>query len=174
MAHLDDALRYLRQQVLPDVHKHGWAVHGHTVDPTELAGNITYTVGLTEAGMPELAICALPQDQAAVVLNAAAGVHINGGIALGQWVTLAQSFRFMPVDAPGVVGPVARSLYGRQVRFWQLLWPDPLDGLLPTDERWDRCYPKQPVWSQPLPEELLPTGDGLVGHLDEVARRRLE
>lgn len=156
MAGTDELLAYIERVALPEVRKNGWHVHGHTIDPGRQDGNITYTVGLTEAGLPELALAGLPHDIAAVILNDCARKHLTEALRPGRSYNSAGGAYLDVVDAPGIPGPLARAMYGGRVRFLQLLWDVLADPV---------------VYDQPLPAELLPAGDGVVGHRDEVGLR---
>lgn len=165
-----EQVAYLRTQCLPTIQREGWMVSGHNRTALDLGGNITYTAGLTEAGVPELAMAGLPHETAAVLLNRLARMHLAEELQPGRQVLL-DGHPFLIVDAPGVIGPVARSLYGRHVRFRQVLWPD-RDGRHPTDPVWRRAtHPTQTIYDQPMPAHMRPTGDGLVGVLDEIEHR---
>lgn len=170
----DDILTFINDVALPSVKEHGWHVHGHMVSATELGGNITYTVGLTEAGLPELAVTGLPHNTAAVILNDCARTHLGAEMRPGVQYFSAGGSHLLVVDAPGIVGPLARVMYGESVRFRQLLWADNV-GRFPTSPAWrDGGHPRQPVYDEPLAEDLLPGSAGVVGHLDEVLRRNDE
>ncbi len=168
---LDRMLEYIRKVAVPAVREHGWHVHGHMTSATQLSGNITYTVGLTEAGLPELAMTGLPHEIAAVILNDSARQHLQAEIRPGLQFQSAGGSLLRAVDAPGVIGPLARSMYGAPVRFLQLLWACPHEHF-PTEPEWLDDHPQQPVYTTPLPAELLPEGGGVVGHMDEVTQRR--
>lgn len=163
-------LRYVHEVALPAARERGWHVHGHTVDASELGGNITYTVGLTEAGLPELAVTGLPHAVAAQILDDCAQVHLRLEMPVGSRYRTPGDALVLVVNGRGVTGPLARIMYGRRVQFRHLLWACP-DGHFPGDPQWGDDHPRQPVYARPLPAGLLPAGDGVVGHLDEVNRR---
>lgn len=164
-------LRYLRQVAIPLVREHGWIVNAYNAN-TSLGGNITYTAGLTEAGIAELAVAGLPHAPAGLLLNDAARVHLNSELIPGESYPTCNGVVLRVVDAPGVIGPVARSLYGRQVRFRQLLWPDTA-GVYPDQPGWTETpHPYQPIYMEPPPGYRPPDGDGLVGLLDRLDHRR--
>lgn len=169
----DQVLAYINQTVLPRIARDGWVVQAHNLS-TELGGNVTYTVGLTDADLPELAIAGLPHEVAGVILNDCARTHLGVQIRAGLVYYTAGGTTVKVVDAPGVEGPLARALYGARVRFLQLLWPDP-DGNFPTSPAWTpNNHPAQPVYDQALPGIAEWDGvRGVVGHMDEVALRRV-
>jgi Domain of unknown function (DUF4262) len=167
----DEILGYIQRVAIPAVREHGWHVHGHMTSATELGGNITYTVGLTEAWLPELAMTGLPHTTAAVVLNDCARTHLRNEMVAGARYHSAAGATVHPIAAPGLVGPLARAMYGAGVRFLQLLWECP-HGHVPTDPAWGDDHPRQPVYTFPIPEDVLPRGGGVVGHLDEVSARQ--
>lgn len=162
-----EAMAYLRDNAIPLIRENGWMVAGHDRSEMSPGGSITYTAGLTDAGIAELVITGLPHEPAAVLLNYLARVHLENEFAPGRAVLMPNASTLRLVDAPGVLGPIARALYGNRVRFLQVLWPDPA-GRYPTDRTWSQEVVPQPVYAEPLAGYLLPLGDGLVGKLDEV------
>lgn len=163
-------LDYIRDVAVPSVREHGWHVHGHTLSARKLGGNITYTVGLTEAALPELAVAGLPHTAAAVILNDCARSHLRNELVAGARRVSAAGATLEVVAAPGVVGPLARAMYGARVRFLQLVWACP-DGHFPGDAAWRPVdHPAQPVYDVALDAGLLPAGDGVVDRFDETAR----
>jgi hypothetical protein len=166
----DEILAYIHEVALPLVREHGWHVQGHCAETDGLGGNITYTVGLTEAGLPELAVSGLPHGAAATILNHCARTHLRQELGVDMRYRTGAGTNLHVIDAPGVMGPLARTMYGAAVRFRQLLWACP-HGHYPNFPQWGDDHPRQPVYAIPLPSDMLPTGDGVVGHLDEVTRR---
>jgi hypothetical protein len=131
--------------------------------------NFAYTVGLTEAGLPELVITGLPHhDLAAELLNTAARLHLADEIRAGREVTEAATVALRAVDAPGTIAGPAFALYGRRVRFVQLVWPDQ-GGAYPGDDGW-ALGDAQPLFTEPLPPEDRPDHDGLVAAIDADSR----
>jgi hypothetical protein len=170
MPRFGDAEKYLRNECLPLIRAHGWMCAGHEMPSGQLASTITYTAGLTEAGIAELAMVGLPYNNAAVLLNFLARLHLENTLREGSMVPMPNATELKLVDAPGLIGPVARALYGRRVRFLQAMWPDGR-GLYPTDPGWPADLHAQPVFDVVPPGYLAPVGDGLVGALDAVHQR---
>lgn len=167
-----DQVAWLRNEVIPVIRAHGWYCHGYDQPSGQLAGAITYTAGLTEAGVPELAIVGLPHEPAAVMLNFLARLHLEREFVAGVRVPMPNATELEMVDAPGIIGPIARALYGRRVRFVQALWPD-MAGRYPTDGGWAHDLARQVPYVDPLPGYLMPAQDGVVGVLDERAHQQL-
>jgi hypothetical protein len=114
---------YVQEQVVPVVERLGWWVEG--------SRQLTYTVGRTARGLPELAVTGKPPDAAADLIEAvlvgeeqpASGSRCDllTGPALCV-ATVAQPRRLR----------VAWHLYGPRVRAVQLVWADSL-GRWPWD-----------------------------------------
>jgi hypothetical protein len=122
--------------------EHGWAVqtiHGDQDDPP-----FSYTVGLTEAGLPELVIIGLPENVAGTILNMLAKRSLETDLEVGQRYELPngdQNLEYLigPVSSPSRRSylKMAAVLYDRhRVKALQVIWPSK-DGLFPTDEGWD-------------------------------------
>ncbi len=141
----------LRQQVA----EQGWMVLG--VFASAEAPDITpwhYTVGLTDAGLPELLVSGLGPTQGQEILNTAAARHIRDEIVVGMLDDVAS----MPLKVvPGPTGECVQQAWNYvgdprrrepgRVRVLQLVWPD-VDGRFPGDEGFG--YPpeaQQTVWS---------------------------
>lgn len=152
---------HMLARVIPVIRKHGWMVQGVFGTKTDPGPNFAYTIGLTEAGIPELVITGLPHGLATVLLNAYARRHfLVEELHAGDEVTKAPSLvPFRVVDAPGTIGGPATVLYGKHARFLQLVWPDQ-DGNYPGDPGWTYDGDAQPVFSTPRPDP--PTNDGMI------------
>ena len=61
---------YVREVLLPAIECHGWAVQA--VEGGRRSAPFAYTVGLTEAGLPELLVTGMAAYRAAALLNVAA------------------------------------------------------------------------------------------------------
>jgi hypothetical protein len=134
------------------IDRYGWTVVH--VEPTEDdppgAVPFGYTVGLTEIGLPEVAIAGVPLDVTGPLLNEMAaritqdgerlrhGRRVSGLVAGHDLLVVAGE----PTDE--VFPGSAMYRYGEgRVRLCQLVWPDP-DGRFP----WQPGYPVD-EWPQP-------------------------
>ncbi len=123
------------------VAEHGWMVLG--VFASAEAPDLTpwhYTVGLTDAGLPELLVSGLGATQGQEVLNAAAARHIRRPIEPGMVDDVAS----MPLKVlPGPTGEHVQQAWNyvgdpqrrdpQRVRVLQLVWPD-AEGRFPGEE----------------------------------------
>lgn len=123
---MSTADRYRETRRLIDTH--GWAVIGVFPTSPEDGAPFSYTAGLTDRGLPELAIYGLPPHTAGGVLNAAArhaidhgplscGEPINGLLANGLSVVA------LAMDDTDDLSTV-RGLYGVVLAAQQIVWPD--------------------------------------------------
>lgn len=144
--------RYLTKRVLPTIREHGWMVQAVFGDG-EHDPPFAYTVGLTEAGLPELVLTAAPDDASAMILNAAAermcatdgdGFTVGDEVDLG--FTAALQIGAVSVAAVDEMLGVAVALYGDGVRALQVIWPS-ASGKWPNDPDWDHPHP-QPVLAE--------------------------
>lgn len=125
------------------VGKDGWMVQG--VFPTE-PGDVwlAYTVGLTDAGLPELFMAGLSGGQLHGLLNALAARHIAREIVAGATVRGVGSVPLRVIGAPRAPIGFARQLYGVRASAVQVVWPDD-EGRWPGTPRW-RANPVQPLF----------------------------
>jgi len=118
--------RYSQTRQLIDTH--GWAVIGVFPTCAEDGPPFSYTAGLTDKGLPELAIYGLPPHTAGGVLNAAAryaldhgelpcGKPISGLLAGGLSVVA------LTMDDTDDLSTV-RAIYGVVLAAQQIVWPD--------------------------------------------------
>jgi hypothetical protein len=134
------------------VSRSGWALQGVFGDTVESV--FTYTVGLTEAGLPELWLGSLDPRQAGAVLNGLAVMHLaaaaDGGLPVGEPVDCEFSVRFRlrgPVQARAGETFAAFQMYGEEaVSLLQVLWPDAA-GKYPDEWGYDHAA---------FPQRLLP------------------
>lgn len=116
---------------------HGWAVIG--VFPTRPEDGVpfSYTVGLTDRGLPELAIYGLPPHTAGGVLNAVARHALDHGELRCGEPTLGLLARGLPVVAIAMDDTedltTVRALYGVVLAAQQIVWPD-CDGRMPWQD----------------------------------------
>ncbi|HPG04863.1 MAG: DUF4262 domain-containing protein [Rhodoblastus sp.] len=127
------------QQRIDDlVEKGSWLVVfvGADKQTTPPTPGFSYTVGLTEHGLPELVIAALPPDVAHGTLNQiGALMRKNGPFKNGDisYEVLQGNFRVAFVDLPGGALPIANARYGADdYHALQVFWPDP-NGRLPWE-----------------------------------------
>lgn len=131
---------------------HGWAVQG-VFDNDDPAKNFAYTVGLTEAGLPELWVATLSPVQGGALLNATvktvlerfADVVSEGELDV-EW-SVPVRLRG-PVSAEEAEANAATALYPhpRVVSVMQVLWPD-TEGRFPGDDGYDEVGFPQRVLS---------------------------
>lgn len=122
--------------------EHGWAVQG--VHATETAPPFSYTVGLTDAGLPELIIIGLPTNVAGIVLNRLAKESLTEELETGRKYDLPNGDQTLPYLIGTVSSvnrreylKVAASLYDRhRIKALQVIWPSK-EGLFPEDDGWD-------------------------------------
>jgi hypothetical protein len=132
-----DVAAYLRA-VRSKISEHGWALqHIDPADQEDLP--FTYTVGLANAGLPELIIVGLPFPVSAGYLNHFAKLSLSSELTPGdrhdvqtpskivRWLVA----RVSPGNASQYLG-VAEAIHGAPVAGLQLIWPD-TDGRLPGD-----------------------------------------
>ena len=117
----EDFLAHIRRLI--DVH--GWAVHG--VERTDVHPPWAYTVGLSQAGRPELVMTGMPLTRATALLNALAEhvMHAHPPKP-GRRVTLRGG---LPIEIVEVTDPaahllVAVSLYGPSIGALQVVHAD--------------------------------------------------
>lgn len=126
---------------------HGWAVIG--VFPTRDDDGIpfSYTVGLTDKGLPELAIYGLGPGNSARILNAAGRRmvrrgELRGGDRVGG--VLAFDAQLAVIDMADTADLSAvRHLYGVVLAARQIVWPD-AQGRMPW-EGWNFPDAAQPL-----------------------------
>jgi hypothetical protein len=104
-----------------------------------------YTVGLTQRGLPELAIAGLPPELCMQLLNRLATRMVDEGLELQDGAKvdkIAQGFAVtvheVDADVAQEVFRVAGSMYGT-VKAWQVFWPD-AQGLFEGEEGFDAKF----------------------------------
>ncbi|OLT21247.1 hypothetical protein BJF81_15615 [Ornithinimicrobium sp. CNJ-824] len=128
---------------------HGWAVR-NVVDP-EPARCLSYTVGLTRHGHPEVVLTGLPPDVATAFLNLAGEIVVREGgrFVAGEPTTELADGPALPVlavtDLSGLTA--ARSLYG-PVEALQVVWTDSA-GHLPWEPGYANPPGSQPILGRP-------------------------
>lgn len=116
---------------------HGWAVIGVFPTCAEDGPPFSYTVGLTDHLLPELAIYGLPPHTAGGVLNAAARYAVdNGELPCGQTISglVAGGLPVVAVamqDTDDLTS--VRGLYGVVLAAQQIVWPD-ARGRMPWED----------------------------------------
>lgn len=106
---------YLREVVLPPIACHGWAVQA--VEGGRRTAPFAYTVGLTEAGLPELVVTGLAAYRAAALLDAAAAhwLHADPPPGHGEHLHLETAcLEVVELPHPDAHLLVAGRLYGRE------------------------------------------------------------
>lgn len=113
---------YLEEVVRPIIQRRGWMLQyvdgeGHL--------SFCYTVGLTEAGLPELLMTGISRDDAGMV-NAVADYVLGCEIRPGETMGLGdEALEAVEVDHPEEHLLTAVSMYGRGVRGLQMVRADP-------------------------------------------------
>jgi len=131
------------------IDRHGWAIRNvASSDPAEC---LSYTVGLTARGHPEVVMTGLPPDVGTAFLNIAGEIVVReaGRLEAGTSTAEFADGPPMPVIAvEDVSGLTAvEDLYGN-VEAIQIIWSDS-QGRFP----WDEAY-SNPPGSQPLPGSI--------------------
>lgn len=117
-----DASEEQARQAFLDMIRAGIREHGWVVQFTQRrTGTVGYTVGLTDAGLPELAIFSAPPEVAAAILNDLARQSLADELAPGREYTVAiadKPFEVFPL--PGMHRAVllrtATAVYGSRVK----------------------------------------------------------
>ncbi|GAB3760237.1 DUF4262 domain-containing protein [Microlunatus parietis] len=134
--------------VLTKIDDCGWSVVAVEPDIGDPEPGFAYTVGLTTAGHPELAIFGLPARLAQSLLNQVAerlvgGESIRPGDRLERVIGNGLTLTAVDMTDLSELG-VVTAVYGHADRALQLVWPDP-EGRMP----WQRGYSMTPE-AQPL------------------------
>ncbi len=128
---------YLADEVRPLIREHGWMVQ--TVDAGRLHAELAYTVGLTDAGLPELVLTGLPERRSGRLLNFLAGQMVRSGPPAPGEVLVATkelpAFEVVRLSSPSAHLVTAVQMYGEELRALQLVYPDE-HGKWP----WDRDF----------------------------------
>lgn len=118
----------LLQQMRQVIREQGWAVKG--VGPY-----IAYTVGMTDAGLPELVLIGVPVEPAARVLNELARRSLDAELVPGRLYRVAEAARAfgvreVPAEPARRLMVYATAVYGDRWRVLEVL-PE-LSDLPPT------------------------------------------
>ena len=116
---------YVEEVVEPAVALHGWAVQG--------SPSLTYTVGLTARGRPELAVTGKPPEAAYDLIDAVLAGEQEPRAGDRCDLLTGPAVHVVRVAHPRRLR-VARSLYGDGVTALQLVWADSL-GRWPWERR---------------------------------------
>ena len=137
-----DALRLM-------IDDHGWAVRN--VVSADPALCLSYTVGLTAIGHPEVVMTGLPSKIGHAFLNIAGGIVIREGgtLAAGSWSTEFADGPPLPIIAVEDTSALTavQEIYGR-VSAVQVIWTDSR-GQFPWDEDYANPPGSQPVLGSP-------------------------
>ncbi len=107
------------------IKEYGWMVQGVFPNGPEQGIGFAYTIGLTEAGLPELLISGTYNEQAKNLLNAIAKRHAGQELKHGDTLDDMANVPFRVIDAPQASVGIAERRYGAgKVRVLQLVWPD--------------------------------------------------
>lgn len=124
------------------IRKNGWAVQYVEDEPNPFA----YTVGLHEAGLPELLVTSVTPSRAAQLLDAVGHYMLGDRVPVpGDTITLPDcEAEFLAVAQPDAHLCFAVELYGPEVRALQLAWCDE-SGHSPWCPDFNRNGCRQPV-----------------------------
>lgn len=133
-----DYLEVLRRMA----RRNGWAVQYVETDPP-----FAYTIGLADAGLPELLITGLPPERSMCLLNATAHYMVHEVEPVpGDTMSFGDGSvaEFVEVSAPDVHMGWAVAYHGGPVRGMQVAWRDD-DGHSPWCPDFNLGGPRQPV-----------------------------
>lgn len=127
-------------KMMDGIHEHGWMIQG-VFGTADDPGSFSYTAGLTGTGHPELFIDTLAPNQAGGILNAVARLVRDDKLTprQGEQFDAEYSCPFAwhgPIDADEAEVNTTRSIYGRDITVWQVLWPD-TEGRFPGADGYD-------------------------------------
>lgn len=117
---------YMEEVVLPTIRRFGWMVLA--VGGSRLYAPLAYTIGLTEAGLPELVVTGLNAGRSCDLLNTVAQycLGVDPPPLHGERVHLDGGPCAEVVDVPNPEAHlfVADDVYGPSLRARQLVWAD--------------------------------------------------
>lgn len=123
-------------QVVKGVREHGWVVQGIHPCAGQDGKVYAHTVGLTDAGLPELLVAGLDSAAMAEILNRGARFTLSSELSDGDVVTEFCSVPLQVKQINNEPAVVARKLYpDKVVELLQLVWPDS-GGAYPGDSAW--------------------------------------
>lgn len=134
---------------------HGWIVQHVESDKRPLS----YTVELTERGLPELVITGMAVPIAHRLLNSTAHMITDDGTELAPAMHIDHQGEFLlevvEVEHPDVHLLYAARLFGNNVRALQLVWADDKKRL-PWERGWGHGRRRQPVLGMraPIPQTV--------------------
>lgn len=145
---IDQHMAIIRQTILD----HGWMVQGVFSTPDDPEPSFAYTIGLTEAGLPELLIAGnIKHAVMAQLLNSAGSLHVKNEIKPGD---VLDEIASMPLRVRAVKDTLplqqAHNYYRDPQRVrgvvsaLQLVWPDKA-GAYPDQVFYDRSM-AQPLY----------------------------
>ncbi|HET6285565.1 MAG TPA: DUF4262 domain-containing protein [Amycolatopsis sp.] len=137
---------YLIEEVRPLIRKYGWMVQ--TVERGSTQPGFAYTVGLTDAGLPELVVTGLRERRSGQLLNYFAQQVVRSGPPEAGEVLPAAvgwpAFEVVPLSSPSAHLLTAVLLYGEDIRALQLVYEDE-HGKWPWDREFRGGTGGQPV-----------------------------
>ncbi|HLJ98349.1 MAG TPA: DUF4262 domain-containing protein [Streptosporangiaceae bacterium] len=140
------------EHLVEEIARYGWIVQG--VERDRIHPPWAYTVGLTEADLPELVVTGLPSWRAAALLNGVAEhtVHAEPPVP-GTQVQLVDGplIEVVRIPVPDAHLMVAVGLYGPDIRALQLVHADDR-GHWPWDSYFRGIRGGQPVLGPREPE----------------------
>ncbi|UUV32122.1 DUF4262 domain-containing protein [Amycolatopsis roodepoortensis] len=137
---------YLEEAVRPMIRKFGWMIQ--TVERGLGMPELAYSVGLTDAGLPELVVTGLAERKAGSILNYYAQQAVRSkmpepGEALPATAAMP-ALEVVPLDAPTAILFTAVEMYGGDIRALQLVYEDE-HGKFPWDTQFRSRTVRQPV-----------------------------
>jgi hypothetical protein len=146
-------------QIRERIAKHGWTHIGvfntEETPADEFGPPFTYSVGLTERGMPEIVILGLPPKMAMGLINDTVHMWTEEGVSAFN-VPVQGILKGMPVmylevepEKESWYFSATRRFYGDRVKPVQMIWPDE-DGRFPWQEGFNpKFLPHQPLLGKP-------------------------
>lgn len=144
-----DGMEAYLKKTEDNIRRFGHSVVGTWIETPDGNVNMAYTVGLADAGLPELIVFGLPPEAATPMLNASAERLRQGTLALDAPV---EEIGNLPMVFKAVEPSVAQehiiqanNRAGRELPAIQMIWPDP-KGRFP----WDPAFDTRFSLAQPL------------------------
>lgn len=126
-----------------NIREYGVAILGTSTDIAGRGVSMTYTIGLADAGLPEIVTFGLPMHVAQVLLNQAAVMLREGKLRLDAAVEELGNLPLVFKNAPAhsVVDFIvqANNRAGRNLPALQMFWPDQA-GHFPWDKGFDKRF----------------------------------
>lgn len=156
MSSRDQRMQQFYAKVRAMVREHGWIVQGVMPTAADPPGTIpfAYTIGLTDAGLPELIISWPGQPgMARDLLNNAAGGHLKDEIQHGQILDYVANIPSRAIAADPHKAEIQQAYnyvndpdrVRDKIRLIQILWPD-ANGRFPDEDGYNFVDFPQEMW----------------------------